>query len=98
MEKISLYKLAKYINNKEDLYEGAIRNTFYLPSMESTLVTEDYLVRVVKGIIWCPKFTDVRPLRFAKSPNKAILLKKLVDYAEIKNLNTSINNTLQIKS
>ena len=45
---------SKYIKNKRDLYEACQRNGYYLPTLKSTMVIEDYMRRVIQGSSWCP--------------------------------------------
>lgn len=78
--KVTIEQVQKVINNKAELYEAAIRNGFYLPSMKSSLITEKYLMGIVHGNIWCPLFKEIRLSPCPRPPSKEVLIEKLKSY------------------
>lgn len=44
---ISIEKLQSFISSKADLYEATVRNGFFLPKINSSIVTEDYIMNVI---------------------------------------------------
>ena len=53
-----------------------MRNGYYLPSETATIVTEEYLVGVANGVIWCPLYADIRLKPCVRPPSKQALLDK----------------------
>lgn len=60
MKKHTVEEFSRLIKSKKDLYEACERNGWYLPKLKSTIVTEDYLRKVITGKVYCLKFEDVR--------------------------------------
>lgn len=71
----SLDEVKRIIGRKADLYEAAIRNGWYLPKYKSSLITEDYLMKVINGKVYCPKYQDIRLVPCPCPPEKEILLR-----------------------
>ena len=67
---------SKYIQKKRDLYEACQRNGYYLPTLKSTMVIEDYMRRVIQGNSWCPIFKKITIMPCPRPPNKSVLLEK----------------------
>lgn len=84
MEKLTVQEFSSKIADKRDLYEACLRNGWYLPSLKSSIVTESYLMGVIDGRLWCPKFSDIRLLPCTRPPSKDILLYKLLRMLELK--------------
>lgn len=75
--KVTIEQVQKVINNKAELYEAAIRNGYYLPVLKSSIITEKFLTGVIKGMVWCPQFKEIRLNPCPRPPSKDILLEKL---------------------
>ena len=75
-------EFASQVQSKAELYEVLIRNGWYLPSYKSTAVCEDYLMGVIKGKYYCPKFSDICLLPCFTPPTKEVLIGKLNVIAE----------------
>lgn len=75
-EKLSAAQLAAFVKDKRDLYELAIRNGYYLPKYTSGAITEDYLVGVLQGRCWCPKYSEIRLMPCVRPPAVDVLLEK----------------------
>ena len=71
----SLEDVKRIIGGKADLYEAAVRNGWYLPKYKSSIITEDYLTRVITGKLYCPKYAEIRLVPCPKPPEKEVLLK-----------------------
>jgi hypothetical protein len=88
---VTIDRLERYINNNDELYEGTVRNGYYLPSSKSSLATEDYILVVVSKTTWCPLYTDIRLLPCPRPPTKEVLIQKLMVFANTNNLTTGIS-------
>ncbi len=60
METLTVKDFAAKVKSKKDLYEVVQRNGYHLPSLKSTLVTENYLINVMDGSYWCPKVEEIK--------------------------------------
>jgi hypothetical protein len=47
MATLTIEQAKKMIKTKEHLYKAMQRNDFYLPKYKSTIITEDYLMKVI---------------------------------------------------
>ncbi len=74
------------IKNKKDFYEAMIRNGFYLPSYKSSLVTQTYMEKIMKGQLWCPMHGDIKRLPCPRPPSKEVLLDKFLNYMRAQGL------------
>ena len=45
--KMTVDEFSKVVANRRDLYEACVRNGYYLPKIKTTMVTEDYMLRVI---------------------------------------------------
>lgn len=79
MESYTVNDFSKFIKCKKDLYNAAKRNGWFLPSLKSSIIKEAYLLGVVEGSIYCPKFQDINLKPCPSAPNKSILMKKFKD-------------------
>jgi hypothetical protein len=68
--------MSDVVRDKRDLYELAVRNGFYLPKRTSKAVTEEYLLEVLKGSCWCPRFDEIRLKACVRTPPVDVLLDK----------------------
>ena len=80
------FHLLPYIQNKRDIYEACQCNGYYLPTLKSTMVIEDYMRRVIQGNSWCPLFKKIIMLPCPRPPNKSVLLEKFWAYVDGKHL------------
>jgi hypothetical protein len=87
---LTVKEFSKKIQCKADLYEAVIRNGFYLPRPKSSIVTENYLVGVMDGTIWCPKAESIRLKLCPRPPPKNVLLDKFVKLMKSKNYNSGM--------
>lgn len=60
MDKSTTTDFTSVIEGMADLYEASICNGFYLPKQSSSIITEEYLLQVIKGEVWCPRYKDIR--------------------------------------
>ena len=74
--RVSLAELSDAVRDKKDLYELALRNGFYLPKRTSSVITEEYLMEVLKGSCWCPRFEEIRLRPCVRAPSVDVLLGK----------------------
>jgi hypothetical protein len=74
MKSHSLEDVKRIIGNKADLYEAAVRNGWYMPKFKSTIITEDYITRVITGRVYSPKYSDIKLMPCPKPPEKEVLL------------------------
>jgi hypothetical protein len=49
MKAHSAAEVSRHIAGKDDLYYATVRNGYYLPSLKSSIITEDYLADVACG-------------------------------------------------
>lgn len=89
--KVPVDLVTQHITCKRELYEATVRNGFYLPSFKCSLITEDYLLAVANGKIWCPLYKDIRLLPCPRPPSRNVLLGKLSDVLQKMNKNAGIN-------
>jgi hypothetical protein len=82
METLTVKDFAAKVKSKKDLYEAVQRNGYHLPSIKSTLVTENYLINVMDGSYWCPKVEEIKLRQCPRPPEKRVLLKKFLDLME----------------
>ena len=71
----SIDEVKRIIGRKADLYDAAVRNGWYLPKYKSTMITEDYLMGVITGKVYCPKYSDIRLIPCPCPPEKEVLLR-----------------------
>jgi len=74
---VSVQQLQLAINSKAELYEATVRNGWYLPSLKSSIVNENYLTNVIKGAYYCPKYSDVRLAACTRPPSKEYLVEQV---------------------
>ena len=48
-----LEEVKRIIGGKADLYEACLRNGWYLPKSKCSIITEDYLMGIITGRIFC---------------------------------------------
>lgn len=84
--KFSVEEISKFIRSKSDLYEACLRNGFYLPKKSSQIVNEVFLLGVLRGTCWCPKFSEIRLLPCPRPPSKETLMKKFLKMVKEKQL------------
>jgi len=89
MQKLSVNEFAKYIQNRRDLYEAVQRNDYYLPKYKCGMITEAYLIGVLKGTLFCPKVTEVKMKQCVRPPSKEALLMKFLKIARDKGWHAS---------
>jgi hypothetical protein len=65
----------RIIGNKADLYEAAVRNGWYMPKYKCTMITEEYITKVINKKVYCPMYDDIKLKPCPKPPEKEILLK-----------------------
>lgn len=63
---------------KADLYDLAVRNGFYVPTLKSGCCTEDYLINVLTPKDWCLRYEEMRPRPCPRPPQKDILIEKVL--------------------
>jgi len=76
-QKVTVKRLERYIASKRDLYDSAIRNGYFLPSFNSSIITEEYLLQAINSKLWCPLFKEIRARHLCNSPYKARLMETL---------------------
>ncbi len=86
-KKMTTSAFSEFVMDMHDLYDLAVRNGFYVPSETSTAINEIMLLNVLQGQYWCPKFDEVRMRPCPKPPQKQVLIDKLMDIADDKDLN-----------
>ena len=70
-----LEEVKRIIGGKADLYEACQRNGWYLPKSKCSIITEDYLTRVITGRIFCPNYEEIRLVPCPRAPNKDTMLR-----------------------
>ena len=75
---LSVNEFSKVVQNRRDLYEGLIRNGFYLPKYKTTMITEDYMRNVMHGKAYCPKYSEIKMMPCPRPPTVDVLLKKFI--------------------
>ena len=78
MAKVKVEEFAKYIQNKDDLYEACLRNDWYLPSRKSSMITEKYMTNVLIGKTWCLRYSEMKPKACPRPPPKSVLVDKFL--------------------
>ena len=71
MDTLTVKDFASKVKSKKDLYEAVQRNGYHLPSLKSTLVTENYLINVMMAPTGAPRskkssFANARTLLRSK--------------------------------
>lgn len=94
-QKVTIEQVQKVINNKAELYEAAVRNGYYLPSIKSSMITEKYLIGIVNGAVWCPQYKDIRLNPCPRPPSKDVLLNKLRNYIKKEKRNVEVDEKKQ---
>ncbi len=69
-KQLSSNQFSEYVRSIRDLYNVAVRNGFYLPSLKSNAVNEVMLYNVLQGKYWCPKFNEIKLFPCIKAPVK----------------------------
>ena len=72
----------------ENFYHSAIQLGYYLPDITESMVTANYLVKVVKKDIWCPKISEIKAggAKTLKKRQKIQIYESLVRLAEEKEI------------
>jgi hypothetical protein len=52
------------------LYHCMQRNGYYLPAFKSQICSVDYMLKVKKGLIWVPRYKDLRLAPCPLPPSK----------------------------
>ena len=52
--------VVRSVRVKRHLYEGFQRNNYWMPSMVSSICTQEWMEGVREGRYWCPRATEVR--------------------------------------
>ena len=60
--------------DKDTLYEIGLRNQYFLPASKSSFCTVDYLVKVKDGLVFCPRYPEIRLKACPTPPTKYELL------------------------
>ena len=82
-DQITYSEACLYIRNKKGLHSAMELAAWVLPSVNSPLITMDWLQEVRDGTIWCPKTNELTlGARCFSNPPKDLLLTKV--YACIK--------------
>jgi hypothetical protein len=48
------------VPDKLAFYHSMLRNHWYLPSYNSSIITKNYMEAVRNGLLWCPRYDDVK--------------------------------------
>lgn len=88
MEATAVRDFARKIKDKKDLYEAAVRNGFYLPSLKSSIVTEAYIINVIECSTFSLKMEDIRMKACPRPPNKEVLVAKFLDIMRRRDIKT----------
>jgi len=92
MKAHSAAEVSKHIAGKDDLYYATVRNGYYLPSLKSSIITEDYLADVACGRVLCPRYDEVRLKPCPFPPDKETLLRLAQKIAEHRGKPTGIDD------
>ena len=65
------------VKSKAHLYECMQRNGWYMPSINSTLVTVKYMLDVKDGNTWCPRYQWLKMRPCPRPPIKLILIQEI---------------------
>lgn len=60
MDKLSVNQFKTIIKTRDDLYDVAVRNGFFVPKLSSSMINESYLVKILNGELFCPKYSEIR--------------------------------------
>ena len=71
-----------YITNKTTFYEFMLRKGFFMPEAKCSAVTVDFMDKVFRHQVWCPKQTDVHPVQLARPPSREVIKGILVGILE----------------
>ena len=66
------------IMSRRHLYEILVRNSYFLPKFKSGLVNYDWLLAVRQGVVYCPKYSEIRIRQCFDPPTKEVLVKELL--------------------
>ena len=69
----------KLVNNIGSFHESMLRNGYFLPSLKSSIISQDYMERVRAGDVWCPRYEDVLDRACPRADTKDALLNILTD-------------------
>ena len=77
---ISRQQAASVVTDRLTYYDGMIRNGWLLPAPKQSICTLDFMQRVRKGEIYCPRVDEVKvPPVCITPPPKEILISKIMD-------------------
>ena len=56
---ISLHDIASRCCSRAELYDLMLRNGYVMPSVNSSIVTIEFMFKVKAGDIWCPQTKNI---------------------------------------
>jgi hypothetical protein len=83
---LTIEQAKELVKTRDHLYKAMLRNGWYLPSLKSSIITQDYMNDVREGKFWCPKYKDLKTLPCPDPPGKEFLLDEVVKITTEKNL------------
>lgn len=90
---VTITEFKAHIQGKAELYDSMIRNGWFLPSITSTAINEVYMIGIIRGEIFCPKFEQIGLKPCPSLPTKQVLLEKLHRLAGRKKWNLGFSET-----
>ena len=79
---ISRDQASNVIRDRSTFYDGMLRNGWVLPALSQSIITIDFMQRVRRGEIFCPKTTQIKtPAVCLTPPPKNVIIDKIVNAA-----------------
>ena len=75
---ISIHDAESHIQQKPDLHDSLIRNSYFIPPLKSSGCTLKYLVGVKRGEFWCPRYEHVKLRPCPMPPSKKYIFSELI--------------------
>lgn len=75
-------RVSHFIGSKPDFYRFMLRKKFFLPEINQSVVTIDWLDRCFRGEIYLPRQQEVHPVQLASPPSKDDAKKILISILE----------------
>jgi hypothetical protein len=78
MESHQKAKKPQRVKSKAYIYECMLRNLWYLPSFNSSLITVQYMIDIKEGSIWCPRYDYLKLRPCPRRPLKCFILEEVL--------------------
>ena len=89
-EKLPVEIVALSVAMKKNYYDACLRNGFFMPHINCSLCTMDYMQKIKDKVYWTPKVEVLKFRNCPRPPTKEVILNYLLPAAERNQFNLGI--------